>query len=117
VVLGDGTTTIPKGNFSVMVVFFDFITILIFIWFASWLEDRQKTYINKYQDETIEMTDFTVRFGSMPSNKYFEAKEKKLLWALWDKISRVMIDEKGIEEDPDIYINDHDTNFKGKNRL
>ena len=95
------TLTVAKSDFSIIIVFFDFATILILLWFANWLDDRQKTYIEKYSDETIEMTDFTIRFNNLPSNQFFEGKEKKLRWALLDKISRILVDEKGIEEDPD----------------
>lgn len=75
------------------------------------MEDRQKVYIEKYGDETIEMTDFTVRFATMPSNQFFEGKEKKLRWALYDKFSRVMADEAEIEEDPDKYFKTYDEVF------
>ena len=43
------------------------------------------------------MTDFTIRFDHMPSNQYFEGKDKKLRWTLWDKISRILVDEKGLQ--------------------
>ena len=57
------------------------------------------------------MTDFSIRFDNMPSNKYFEGQEKKLRWALLDKISRVLVDEKGEEEDPDDYKGDYESIF------
>ena len=47
---------------------FDWVTIIILLWFVGWLDDRQKTYVEKYQNETIEMTDFTIRFEPMPAN-------------------------------------------------
>ena len=51
-----------KNDFSVIIVAFDIITILILIWFAYFLEEKQKEFVENYEDETIQMTDFCVRF-------------------------------------------------------
>jgi hypothetical protein len=51
-----------KNDFSVIIVAFDIITILILIWFAYFLEEKQKEFVENFEDETIQMTDFCVRF-------------------------------------------------------
>ena len=43
-----GEMVVPKSDFSIVVVLFDFVTILILIWFSYWLEDRQMNYIEKF---------------------------------------------------------------------
>ena len=47
----------------------------------------------------------------MPANKFFEGKEKKLKWALYDKISRILVDEAEVEEVPDQYFKTFDQVF------
>ena len=108
---GKGQIKIPKSNFSIFIVLFDWLTIIILLWYVGWLDDRQKTFVEKYQNETIEMPDFTIRFEKMPANRFFEGKEKKLKWALYDKISRILVDEAEAEEDPNKYFKPFDEAF------
>ena len=51
-----------KNDFSVIIVAFDIITIFILIWFAYFLEEKQKEFVENFEDETIQMNDFCVRF-------------------------------------------------------
>lgn len=46
-----------------------------------------------FEDETIEMTDFCMRFGNMPKNKYFEGNDRLLKAQLWNKMTEIMADQ------------------------
>ena len=57
---------VNKNDFGIFVVLFDFLVIFILMAFVGLLEKRQKEYVDKFCDETIEMTDFCMRFEGMP---------------------------------------------------
>jgi hypothetical protein len=52
--------------------------------FVAFLDKRQKEYVERFCDETIEMTDFCIRFQNMPKNKEFEGSEMLLKARLWN---------------------------------
>ena len=76
-----------KNDFGVFIIAWDFVTIIILLWFANFLDKRQKEYTTRFSDETIEMTDFGMRFQNMPKNKYFGGNQTKLRNKLWSKFS------------------------------
>ena len=78
---------VNKNDFGVFVVLWDFLVIIILVWFVNFLNKRQMEYSKKFEDETIEMTDFCMRFGNLPKNKFFKGNQKVLKTILWDKFT------------------------------
>jgi len=88
---------VNKNDFGILVIFFDFLVIVILIIFVTMLDKRQKAFSEKFQDETIEMTDFCMRFSEMPSNEFFNGKEAVLKAKLWNTMTDVIIDQAKTE--------------------
>jgi hypothetical protein len=67
-----------------MVVFFDIISMIILVIFTRWLERRQIDYAEEFEDQTIQMNKFCLRFENLPANIFFEGKEEVLRAQLWN---------------------------------
>lgn len=62
-----------KSQFGILVVFFDMGSVILIIIFAELLNNSQEDYANKFNQQTIEMTDFTIRVKNLPHHeKYFD---------------------------------------------
>ena len=64
--LNDWEYTMAKSDFGLGVVLIDILVVIILIFFAYFLDARQRQYTSLFKDETIEMDDFGVRFENMP---------------------------------------------------
>lgn len=84
---------VNKNDFGIFVVVFDFLVVIVLIWFVNYLEKRQKAFCEKFQDETIEMSDFCMRLSGMPKNSFFSGKETLLKSKLWNTMSNVIVDQ------------------------
>ena len=84
---------VNKNDFGIFVVVFDFLVVVILIIFVGMLDRRQKAYAEKFQDETIEMSDFCIRFSGMPKNEHFSGKETVLKAKLWNTMTEVIVDQ------------------------
>ena len=73
-----GGAKIDREDFGMIVVAIDMlviITIVLFIWF---LEKGQESFIEQFEQETIEMTDFSVRIKGMPEDDKYKNDEAAL---------------------------------------
>ena len=77
IVLSTGAS-FTKSGFSTMVVFFDIFSMIILVIFTRWLERRQIDYAEEFEDQTIQMNKFCLRFENLPANIFFEGKEEVL---------------------------------------
>ena len=70
----------------------DIAVVIGFIIFINRLETMQEEYAEKFNDETIEMTDFCFQFENLPPNEYFEGNEAIMRYKLWNHLNNVIID-------------------------
>ena len=62
---------VSKYTLGTVVVIIDMLIVICFCVFIQFLEAAQKKYVNKFKDQTIEMTDFTIRVKHLPLDKQF----------------------------------------------
>ena len=70
--------TIEKTSLGYIVVVGDFFIILVFISFTNILEKSQKSYVKKFYNDTLEMTDFTIRIKPMPHDGKYGDRDSLL---------------------------------------
>ena len=70
--------TISKSQFGFIVVAVDFLVVVAFFVFIYCLSSTQKTYVNMFRDQTIEMTDFSISISNLPLDDMYEDKEEVL---------------------------------------
>ena len=87
---GSFDISFTKENFGILVVLLDFVVILIFLYFIYFLYTRQEEYIEKFEMETIEMSDFTLEFSNLPDEGYYEGKLDVLRAKLWERLQLIM---------------------------
>lgn len=83
---------VNKSDFGIFVVLMDFVVVLILIGFVSFLDSRQKEFAEAFADQTIEMSDFCMRFNEMPTNAWFDGSDKILKTKMWNKILAILED-------------------------
>lgn len=89
--LGDGAVTeVQKNSFGIYVVLIDFLCVFIFIGFVQFLDNSQREYAARFEEETIEMSDFCVRFQNMPKDGEFRANQSVFKAILWDKMTKIL---------------------------
>jgi hypothetical protein len=62
---------VNKSDFGIFVVLMDFLVIIILILFVNFLDKRQREFAEAFADQTIEMSDFCMRFSKMPKNSWY----------------------------------------------
>ena len=67
---------VQKEDFGIVVVFIDFLCVIIFIFFTLFLEKRQKEYADNFEQQTITMSDFTIELKNLPRDGFFNGKEQ-----------------------------------------
>lgn len=72
-----------KDDFGIFVVFVDFLVIITLICFIYILDARQNEYIAQFNDDTIMMSDYTIRVKNLPSDQKYQDKEELLRAHLW----------------------------------
>ena len=82
-----------KEDLGIVVIFIDFFVILCFLYFVYFLNSRQDEYIEKFETETIEMTDFTLEFSNLPSEEFYDGKEHVLRAKMWEQFQEIMEDQ------------------------
>jgi len=60
-----------KEDLGIIVIFIDFAVIVCFIYFVFFLNQKQDEYVEIFEDQTIEMTDFSLEFSNIPSDDYY----------------------------------------------
>jgi hypothetical protein len=58
-----------KDDFGIFVVIVDFLVVVTLICFIYILDARQNEYINQYNNDTIMMSDYTIRIKNLPKDK------------------------------------------------
>lgn len=64
-------SNISKDSLGGIVVFIDILIVISLCVFIQVLEAAQKKYVSNFKDQTIEMTDFTLRMSGLPFDKEF----------------------------------------------
>jgi len=74
-----GTNKIfEKTSLGYIVVIVDFFVIIIFLLFTNLLEKSQRNYVRKFYNDTLELTDFTIRVRPMPHDAKYGDSESVL---------------------------------------
>lgn len=68
-------TKMNREDFGVLVVFIDIFVVIIFFIFIWLLENGQERYVNQFEQQTIDMTDFAVRVKYLPNDKKYNNDE------------------------------------------
>jgi len=64
-----------KEQLGGFIVGFDIATIIFLILFTWILKKTQKEYIDKFNRDTIQMTDFSIRVKGIPHHKFYSDKD------------------------------------------
>jgi hypothetical protein len=67
-----------KYMMGTAVIIIDMLIVITFCIFIKIVELAQKNYVKKFKDQTIEMTDFTMRVKHMPFDKEFGGNPEHL---------------------------------------
>jgi len=82
-----------KQDLGWIVVFVDLVIIITFLTFTNILEKSQKTYVKSFKDDTIEMTDFTIRVKPMPHDAKYGDTDATLRAFLMAHFEAIIKDE------------------------
>jgi hypothetical protein len=85
-----GGGQINREDFGLIVVLIDIAVIISFICFIWFLERGQEKFIEQFEEETIEMMDFTVRVKGMPLDDMYKNDEAGLRAHLIDHFETVV---------------------------
>ena len=85
--------TFLKQDLGWIVVFVDLFVIITFLSFVNILEKSQKTYVKSFKDDTIEMTDFTIRVKPMPHDAKYGDNDESLRAFLMAHFESIIKDE------------------------
>ena len=69
------TYHIHKDYFTYLLVVTDFLVILLTGWFINFLDKSQRMYADDFEEETIQMNQFTLRFGGIPNDISYQGNE------------------------------------------
>ena len=67
-----------------VVVWLDIISIIVIIFFAKILKWQQGEYAKYFNNQTIKISDFTVRIKNLPFDNEFDGEENILKAQLWE---------------------------------
>jgi hypothetical protein len=67
--------SINKREFMYIVIFINFLCLIICMFFFWFLEVRTKSYIEAFDKRNVEMRDFTIRCGNIPCDLSFDYKD------------------------------------------
>jgi uncharacterized membrane protein YukC len=65
------TFNFKKEDLGIVVIFVDFAVILSFIYFVFFLNQKQDEYVDAFEEQTVEMSDFALEFSNIPSEEYY----------------------------------------------
>ena len=82
-----------REDFGTVVVFIDMVVVLTFIGFIWMLEKGQESYIDQFERQTIEMTDFGVRIKGMPLDDEYKNDEAGLRAHLIDHFDSIVMEQ------------------------
>jgi hypothetical protein len=49
------------------------------------LNSKQNEYVEAFEEQTIEMSDFALEFSFIPTEEYYDGKEHMLRAIMWDR--------------------------------
>jgi hypothetical protein len=61
------------------------------------LNQKQDEYVEAFEKQTIEMSDFALEFSNIPSEEYYDGKETILRAIMWERFQDILRDQ--LEED------------------
>ena len=102
-------------------VFVDLIVIILFLSFVNILERSQKKYVENFKNDTIDMTDFTIRVKPMPYEGKYGDNDVTLRAFLMTHFEGIIKDEFNATQayrhqlNSQYEIKDFDTQYVTKN--
>jgi len=72
---------------------FDILSVLSVILFTWILIETQEDFVDRFNNQTIQMTDFTIRVKNLPHHKYYGDNDEALKAVLMAHFSEVIKDE------------------------
>jgi hypothetical protein len=78
------------------VVTVDIIVVILFLIYIEILEFSQKSYVDEFKDQTIEMTDFTIRVKNLPEDIDYGGDTEDLKAYLMEHFGKIIRD--GVEK-------------------
>lgn len=82
--------TVTKDEFTVLVVAIDVLVVILYIIFYNRLEEQQIQFVEKFEGDTIQMTDFTVMLENLPPDKFFNGDEDVMRMYLWQHCETIL---------------------------
>ena len=67
-----------------MVVIIDLISVFIIMVFIKVLDRRQDEFIQQFKDDTVQVSDYTIRVKNMPKTLSYGDDDQILKAKLWD---------------------------------
>jgi hypothetical protein len=67
-----------KSQFVYFLLVVDFVIVITSIWFINFLEIRYKEYAAIFDQRSVEMRDFTLKFGNLPNDWVYGGKDLML---------------------------------------
>ena len=95
---------VTKDEFGYIILITDFMVITMIILFINYLDRSQNAYIELFEDTTIEMSDFCLRFENLPYDGFYDGDEqvmKAKMWAQLNALMKEIAEEKGFTYDPE----------------
>ena len=75
-----------KEGFIFVILFIDILVVFLTIWFINLLWFRYHEYVEAFDLKNVEMKDFTLKFGNLPSDAVYGGKDLMLQCQLWNHI-------------------------------
>jgi hypothetical protein len=69
---------VSKTEIASIVVYIDMLVIILFLIYIEVTEKALKMFVDKFKDNTIEMTDFTIQMKNLPEDKEYGGNTEHL---------------------------------------
>ena len=99
---------IPKDVFGICLVLVDFLVVVLIICFINVLDLRQKQFIEQYKNQTMEMSDYTIRVKNLPNDIEYDGREEILQAHLWSHFTSILGADGAAEAGEEAYHDSHD---------
>ena len=83
--------SMDRGKFGILVVFIDMLVIIAVIIYIYVLQERQKEFIDQFNQQVIEMSDFAIRVKNLPTNLKYDDNENILRAQLWRHFQKILV--------------------------
>lgn len=81
-----------KESFGLLVVVIDILCTSLLIFFYKTLERQQVIYAEKFDNETLTVSDFTYMISNMPPDEFFNFDDNIFRMRLFLQFEKILID-------------------------